>query len=1065
MVGDDDDPVAREHDLGDLEPGLGGAEIRTFLIADVRGYTLFTQQRGDEVAAKLAGKFARVAREVVDARGGQVIELRGDEALAVFVSARQAVRASVDLQERFVDETVADPDLPMPVGIGLDAGEAVPVEGGYRGGALNLAARLCGQAGPGEILASRGVTHLARKVEGVRYADRGSLALKNLPEPVEVVRVLPEGEDPAIRLRSSLPQPPAPPRGLRRPATMIAIGVVLALVAVALPFVLGGDEPGPSIGAGAVALLDPSSAELRGQVDVGDLPRGVALGLGSLWVTDQQGDVVVRVDPSSLQVLERIAVGASPAGVVVAAGFVWVANSDERTVSVVDPDAHRVVQTVVVGGGPTGLAAAGDRIWVTNGVDASVSEIDPATGDVRGTYRVGDRPGAVVADAAGAWVANLRSNTVSRVAPGTGETQVIPVGRGPSALALDGSNVWVANGEDGTVSRIDAGTFGVASTVPVGASPSAVEVSGGSVWVANTGDGTLSRIDAGTAALEETIPVGSQPLALAAGGDGVWVAAQASPAVHRGGTLRVVTDVGAATLDPTVPDFVGSTALTFTNDGLVAMRRAAGAAGRVLVPDLAVALPTPTDDGRTYTFHLREDIRFSDGRPLTPQDVVASFERALVVPESYAPVLLPPIVGADSCTPEAPDACDLSEGIVTVPGERSVTFHLEQPSPDFLTILATPFLSILPADTPVQIGLDPAPATGPYMITEVREGGSLVLERNPEFREWSADAQPAGFVDRIEIVAGLDPDRQVDLVQAGEADVMLSFPPPERIDELLTRFADQVTTFQLERLVGVFLDTTSAPFDRPDARRAFALALDRQALADLDAAQSLLAPGPPTCQLLPPDVPGYAPFCPFTRGGDDGTGAWRGPDLAEARRLVDRSGTAGASVVLRLPAYLGDQAEVISAALEDLGYRVDLELPDVDRFSYYTGIFEGDVPDVGVFGWGSDYSSPAQFLVPLLACVSPEGRPEVAGAGGLSINLSGSCDPAVDERMRRALELRASDPYASAEAFRALDRELTELAAVVPFTNGTALVFVSSRVGNVQVNPKAGPLLSQMWVR
>ena len=103
-----------------------------------------------------------------------MIELRGDEALAVFDSARQAIRAATVLQQRFLEETESDPTLPLPVGIGLDAGEAVPLESGYRGGALNLAARLCGRAGPGEILASQGVVLLARKVEGVRLVDGGS---------------------------------------------------------------------------------------------------------------------------------------------------------------------------------------------------------------------------------------------------------------------------------------------------------------------------------------------------------------------------------------------------------------------------------------------------------------------------------------------------------------------------------------------------------------------------------------------------------------------------------------------------------------------------------------------------------------------------------------------------------------------------------------------------------------------------------------------------------------------------------------------------------------------------
>ena len=91
--------------------------------------------------------------------------------------------------------TVADASLPLAVGIGLDAGEAVPVDGGYRGGALNLAARLCSLAGPGEVLVSPGVTHFARKVEGLDYVERGAVRLKGLEKPVDVVAVRPERED------------------------------------------------------------------------------------------------------------------------------------------------------------------------------------------------------------------------------------------------------------------------------------------------------------------------------------------------------------------------------------------------------------------------------------------------------------------------------------------------------------------------------------------------------------------------------------------------------------------------------------------------------------------------------------------------------------------------------------------------------------------------------------------------------------------------------------------------------------------------------------------------------
>ncbi len=196
---------------GSTAPDETAEEIRVFLVADVRGYTVFTQERGDEAAASLAATFADIAREHVQARDGSVIELRGDEALAVFRSPRQAIRAAVELQAGLLQATRTAPDLPLPVGIGLDAGEAVPVEGGYRGGALNLAARLCGEAGPGEILASQNLVHLARTVDGVRYLDRGELHFKGLSDPVHVLTIASEEDDVAEQIRALLPTRPARP--------------------------------------------------------------------------------------------------------------------------------------------------------------------------------------------------------------------------------------------------------------------------------------------------------------------------------------------------------------------------------------------------------------------------------------------------------------------------------------------------------------------------------------------------------------------------------------------------------------------------------------------------------------------------------------------------------------------------------------------------------------------------------------------------------------------------------------------------------------------------------------
>jgi DNA-binding NarL/FixJ family response regulator/class 3 adenylate cyclase len=176
--------------------GEAGGSVRAFLIADIRGFTRFTHDRGDEEAARVAKRFGSLTGETVEPFGGTLLELRGDEALVVFDSVRSAIRAALELQARYLSD---DPGEALPVGIGIAAGEAVPVDEGYRGGALNLAARLCGLAGAGEVIVSQELRHLAGTLDGVVYSDRGTVALKNLPDPVHLLRAAPEEDGPMGR--------------------------------------------------------------------------------------------------------------------------------------------------------------------------------------------------------------------------------------------------------------------------------------------------------------------------------------------------------------------------------------------------------------------------------------------------------------------------------------------------------------------------------------------------------------------------------------------------------------------------------------------------------------------------------------------------------------------------------------------------------------------------------------------------------------------------------------------------------------------------------------------------
>jgi WD40 repeat protein/class 3 adenylate cyclase len=164
--------------------------LRTFLIADIRGYTAFTREHGDQAAARLARRFAELARDAVEARSGTVVELRGDEALAVFPSSAQAIRAALELQAACEEETAADSTLPLPVGVGIDSGDAVPVEGGFRGVALNMAARLCSKAAGGEVLVTRTAADLAGGASDIRFEERGTAELKGFEQPVELLQAM-----------------------------------------------------------------------------------------------------------------------------------------------------------------------------------------------------------------------------------------------------------------------------------------------------------------------------------------------------------------------------------------------------------------------------------------------------------------------------------------------------------------------------------------------------------------------------------------------------------------------------------------------------------------------------------------------------------------------------------------------------------------------------------------------------------------------------------------------------------------------------------------------------------
>jgi hypothetical protein len=187
----------------------------------------------------------------VQAHGGELVEMRGDEALSVFASARQAIRAAVDLQALFEEETEIDGDLPLSVGIGVDSGEAVRLpDGSFRGAALNVAARLCGRAHGGEVLISEATSRLAGRLSGLHYSDRGRVRLKNIPDPVHIMKVYSELDArPATRWEVIFFGKPRRALGWQLAAVVVLLAAATAATVV---YLTTGDHTDPG-GASPVA--------------------------------------------------------------------------------------------------------------------------------------------------------------------------------------------------------------------------------------------------------------------------------------------------------------------------------------------------------------------------------------------------------------------------------------------------------------------------------------------------------------------------------------------------------------------------------------------------------------------------------------------------------------------------------------------------------------------------------------------------------------------------------------------------------------------------------------------
>jgi peptide/nickel transport system substrate-binding protein len=512
----------------------------------------------------------------------------------------------------------------------------------------------------------------------------------------------------------------------------------------------------------------------------------------------------------------------------------------------------------------------------------------------------------------------------------------------------------------------------------------------------------------------------------------------------KGGTLTGTYTAFPESLDPGLNfTLEGATALQNVYMPLLTYAHADGAAGTELIPGLAEDLPKIDQGGKRYTLYLRPGLEYSDGTPVKASDFRFAVERLFRI-NSVGSTFFTGVVGAESFAKTKKGGIP---GIETDDRSGKIVINLTEPSGSFSYVLGLTYAALLPPDTPNEdLTAHPPPATGPYMITDVRPGRSWEYARNPSWAAANGEAMPdlpSGHVDKIKFRVQPNSSAQVNEVEQGKVDWMKNPPPPDRYAAVKSKY--EGTQFSELLTISIYyfwMNTQKPPFDDVRVRQAVNYAVDPAALERIYAG-TLKA----THQILPSEMPGYEKFDLYPH------------DLAKAKELVAEAKPSDRQVTvwtINLPP--GNEAgEYFEQVLRQLGFEVKLKV--VNASTYFTLISNTSTPelDAGWSNWLLDYPHPNDYFQPQLSgeAILPVGN----------TNWAMFDDPAINAKIkqlgREQLGPEQEDEYA------ALDREVMEKAPWAPFGSLTLGTFVSDHVNleKVIVSPIFGQDLTSFELK
>lgn len=505
-------------------------------------------------------------------------------------------------------------------------------------------------------------------------------------------------------------------------------------------------------------------------------------------------------------------------------------------------------------------------------------------------------------------------------------------------------------------------------------------------------------------------------------------AAVSEGATAEGGVFRRLW-ADPPTLDPHLTsDTTSSGVVVEVFSGLVALDSELR-----LVPDIAERWEV-SDDGKTYTFYIRENAKFHDGDRVTAQDFKWSMERA-AHPDTASPVAdtyLNDIVGVEAVLEG--EKTDISG--ITVIDEETLRIEIDAPKAYFLAKLTYPTAYVLDREN-VEAGgrtwTDAPNGTGPFRLKEYRIGERIILERNEHFYR-----EPAHLDSIAMNLAGgqsmaMYENDEIDITGVGLFDLDRVLDPNEELNsELVVAPPDFSISY-------VGFNASQPPFDDPKFRQALNHAVDK----NLIASEVLSGLVEPAFGILPPGFPGYNP---------DLTGLRHDPELAQ--KLLEESKYSDPDtrprIVITVPGTGGtiglDLEVVIEMWKQTLG--IEVEIQQVEWATYLQDLDQHKFQAYAGLGWQADYPDPQDFLDILFHTES-------------SINHGQYSNPDVDAILEEART--EPDVNRRVELYHESEKLIVEDAAWLPlWYTGERYVLIKDHVKDYRVTPMIVPKLKNV---